>query len=346
MQRQSDFGLHVSQLLLYQLSLRQRTTKLQTIQSVLTSGVPAELGRTQRAPGDTVTGRVQTGERTFQTGHVRQHVFFRNEHIVHHDFTGDGGTQANLALDRRRAQTFPAFLQNEATDDVVVGFCPDHKHVSNGAVGDPHLGALEQVATFGATRAGNHGARVGAVVRLGQTEAADKLAAGQLRQIFLLLLFTAKFVDRHHHQRGLHTHHRAVAGVNALNFTRDQAVADIVQPASAVLGRNGCTQQAQLAHFTEDFHVGLLVAERVQHPRHKLVLAVLACTVTHHALFFSQLLIQQQRIFPVETCLGCGHELSDIRFIGGRVPRGNRKMSATLRTENTTNKRLLCRHLC
>ncbi len=184
------------------------------------------------------------------------------------------------------------------------------------------------------------------MVRLGQTKAADELTTGQLGQILLLLLFTAKFVDRHHHQRGLHTHHRTVTGINALDFTGDKTVADIVQAASAVLGRNGCTQQAQLAHFAEDFHVGLLVTERVQHPRHEFVLAVLACTVTHHALFFSQLLIQQQRIFPVETCLGCGHELSDIRFTGDGVPLGNHNVSVTLRTEKPANKRLLCRHLC
>ena len=45
----------------------------------------------------------------------------------------------------------------------------------------------------------------------------------------LLLLLGAELVDRHHHQRGLHAHHRAVAGVDALDLARDQAVADVVE---------------------------------------------------------------------------------------------------------------------
>ena len=207
MQSQSDFGLHVSQLLLHQLSLRQRAAELQTIQGVLTGGVPAELGSAERAPGDTVASRVQAGERAFQTGYVRQHVLFRYKHVVHHDLAGDGGTQTNLALDGRRAQAFPAFFQNEAANHVIIGLCPNNENVSDRAVGDPHLGALEQVTTFGAACTGNHGARIGAVVRLGQAEAADKLATGQLGQVLLLLLFAAEFIDRHHDQRGLHAHH-------------------------------------------------------------------------------------------------------------------------------------------
>ena len=42
--------------------------------------------------------------------------------------------------------------------------------------------------------------------------------------------------------------------------------------------------------------------ESLKHTRRQLVLGKLFSAVTHHALFFSELLIQQQWIDPVEAC--------------------------------------------
>ncbi|MDT4845306.1 hypothetical protein FQZ97_792910 [compost metagenome] len=145
------------------------------------------------------------------------------------------------------------------------------------------------------------------MVRLGQAEAADPLARRQLGQVFLLLRFSAEFVDRHHHQRGLHAHHRAVTGIDTFDFAGDQAVADVVEAAATVDFRDSRAEQAGLAHLAENRRVGLLVAERFQHSRRQLVGGELLGTVAHHALFFSQLLIEQQRVDPVEACLA-GHK--------------------------------------
>ncbi|MNV70521.1 hypothetical protein D3C71_1634930 [compost metagenome] len=49
------------------------------------------------------------------------------------------------------------------------------------------------------------------------------------------------------------------------------------------------------------------MAECLQHTRRQLVLGELISAVTHHALFFSELLIEQQRVDPVEACF-TGHE--------------------------------------
>ena len=66
LERQGNFGLHVGELLLDQLGLRQRPTELQAIHGVLASGVPAEFRRPQSAPGNAVAGGVQAGEWSFQ----------------------------------------------------------------------------------------------------------------------------------------------------------------------------------------------------------------------------------------------------------------------------------------
>ncbi|MNE51552.1 hypothetical protein D3C80_1461860 [compost metagenome] len=142
------------------------------------------------------------------------------------------------------------------------------------------------------------------MVRLGQAETTDPLATGQLGQVLLFGGFGTEFVDRHHDQRRLHAHHRAVAGVDTLDFTGDQAVAHIVQAAAAVGFRDGRAEQAGLAHLAEDRRVGVLVAEGFQHPRRQLVGGELLRAVAHHALFVGQLLVEQQRVFPVEAGVG------------------------------------------
>jgi hypothetical protein len=149
------------------------------------------------------------------------------------------------------------------------------------------------------------------VVGLGQTEAADPLAGGEFGQVFLALGFGAEFKNRQHHQRGLHAHHRAVAGVDALDLAGDQTVAHVVQAGAAVLLGDGGTQQTQLAHLAEDRGVGVLVAESLQHTRGQLVLAIGLGGLADGALVVGQLGVEQQGVGPVECGLrGLGHQVS------------------------------------
>ena len=46
------------------------------------------------------------------------------------------------------------------------------------------------------------------------------------------------------------------------------------------------------------------MAERLGHPRQQLVLRVSVRGVAHHALLFGELLVEQQRVVPVEAGLG------------------------------------------
>ncbi len=166
------------------------------------------------------------------------------------------------------------------------------------------------------------------MVRLGQAEAADPFAGRQLRQILLLGRLVAELIDRHHDERGLHAHHRAIAGIDTLDFARDQAVGDVVQAGAAVLFRDGRAEQAQFAHLAEDRGVHGLVAEGIEDARLQLVLAVGGGRVAHHALFVGQLLVEQQRVIPVEGGLagGSGHgsvlSLSDSCGRAGRRSQG------------------------
>ena len=68
---------------------------------------------------------------------------------------------------------------------------------------------------------------------------------GELRQIFLALLLRAIGMDRIHHQRRLHAHHRAVAGIDALDLARHQAVGHIAGAEPAIFLGNGDAEQAR-----------------------------------------------------------------------------------------------------
>ena len=198
-----------------------------------------------------------------------------------------------------RREPLGAALDQEAADDAVE-LGPDHREVSDRRVGDPHLGAGEPVAARRLLRARHHRAGIGAVIGLGQAEAADDLARCELRQILLALRLAAIGEDRVHDERGLHRHGRAVAGIDALDLARDQPIGDIAEPGAAVLFRDGGAEQAERAHLGDDGAVEALLAVVQQHAREQLVLRVAARGVAHHALFFRELALEIERILPVE----------------------------------------------
>ncbi|MGY4472035.1 hypothetical protein ACVWWK_007744 [Bradyrhizobium sp. LB9.1b] len=177
---------------------------------------------------------------------------------------------------------------------------PDHEHVGDRRVRDPHLAAGEAIAVRDLLRPRLHAGWIGAGVGLGQAEAADPLAAGELRQVFLALVLVAIGVDRVHHQRGLHRVHRAVAGIDPLDLAGDEAVGDIACIGAAIFLRQRDADQAELAHLVEDLAVGRLFEIGLGDTRQQLVLGVGARGVAHHALVFGELLVEQERIVPLE----------------------------------------------
>ncbi|MEH2548535.1 hypothetical protein V1283_005180 [Bradyrhizobium sp. AZCC 2262] len=223
-------------------------------------------------------------------------------HAVHHDLAGDRGAQGQLAADLRRRQALHALLENEAADLVVMrgGLRPHHEDVGDRGVGNPHLAAGQLVAVGDLLGAGLHAVGVGAGIRLGQTEAADPLAGGELGQVFLALGFVAIGVDRIHHQRRLHRVHRAIAAIDALDLARHEAIGNVARVGAAILLRQRDTDQTEFAHLVEDLAVGLLFEIGLDDARQQLVLRVGARGVADHAFVFGELLVEQERIVPLE----------------------------------------------
>jgi len=104
-----------------------------------------------------------------------------------------------------------------------------------------------------------------------------------------------------HHQRGLHRIHRTVAGIDALDFARHQAIGDIARIGAAIFFRQRDADQAELAHLVEDLAIGLFLEVSLGDARQELVLRIGARGVADHALIFGELLIKHERIVPLES---------------------------------------------
>ena len=143
----------------------------------------------------------------------------------------------------------PVGLDDEAADQVVLvlHFRPDDGDVGDGAGGDPHLLAVQDVLVAVFAGAGAHGRRIRAGVGLGQAEAAKNFAQRHLGQVFLLLFLAAEGVDGIHAQPRLHADERAHAAVAALQLLGHQAVLHARHAGAAVALEAGAVE-AELAH--------------------------------------------------------------------------------------------------
>ncbi len=175
------------ELQLDELGGRERPAELLAVERVLARGVPAELGRAQRAPGDAVARAVEAAERPL-AGRSRpgRSWLLGHEHLVHHDLAGDRGAQAELALDLGRARApscpSPGRSRGPAPSSSLA------QTTKTSAIGELVIHVLEPLSTqppgtFSRPRL--HAAGIGAGVGLGEAEAADELAGREPRQVLL-----------------------------------------------------------------------------------------------------------------------------------------------------------------
>ncbi len=142
-------------------------------------------------------------------------------------------------MDFRRGETFHAFFDDKTDDSAILSFCPNNCDISDGRVGNPHFGTIQDVGIAVVFHVGKHPVWIGACIGFGEAEAADEFAFCQFGQVMATLLFGAEFINRVHHQRTLHGSHGAHAGVAAFQFLHDDAVGDFVHAAAAILCREG-----------------------------------------------------------------------------------------------------------
>ena len=214
----------------------QRLVEDHPLAGVRDRRLQAVAGRAHRAEDDAEPGLVQAAERTGQATGLRQHGRRRQPYVVQHQLGRDRRAQRQLPGDLRRREARRRRRYDEAAD-AVVRPGPDHRDVGHRAVGDPHLRAVQHPVVAVAPGVRAHTGRVRAEVRLGQAEAADRLARGHPRQPLVLLLLAAVLPDRVHRQRPLHRHQRTHPGVGRLDLQAGEPVRDRTEAGAPVPGQ-------------------------------------------------------------------------------------------------------------
>ncbi|MEY3262096.1 MAG: hypothetical protein RLZZ620_1147 [Pseudomonadota bacterium] len=247
-----DLAEHPGELHLNELERRDGLVELDAGLGVLDGRVVTGHRRAERAPGDAKAGVVEARERPTEALHAGEQAILGDAAVLEDELGGDRGLQGVFAVHLRRGEARVTLLDDEAAD-LAVELRPDHGDMRQGAVGDPHLRAVEHVAVAVIDGLGQHAARVRAEVGLGEAEAADHAAGGHLGEVLQPLGFSAEAADGVHREAALHRDEAAQARVAALQLLADQAVGDVGHARAAVALDVGA-QKPHLADLGDEVH--------------------------------------------------------------------------------------------
>ena len=300
MQAERDLGLHVGELFLDELIGGERPAELLAVEHIVAGAMPAELGGAEDAPGDAGARNVETAERA---GAGRRHS-------AADSLPGTTAPSSTISpVMEARSDSLPSIFGVEKPlvprstmkpRILPSSFAQTTAMSATGELVIQIFAPVRLIAVGDLLGAGHHRAGIGAVVGFGEAEAADEFAGRELGQIFAALRFAAVGIDRVHDEGGLHRHHRAVAGIDPLDFAGDQAVGDVAEAGAAVFLRDGRAEKAELAHLEDHGRIVFLLAISGDHARKQFLLGVIARGVAHHPLLFGQFTFEIERIFPFE----------------------------------------------
>jgi hypothetical protein len=157
-----------------------------------------------------------------------------------------------------------ALLDDEGGDaaraQLGLGLGVDHHRVGVGAVGDPHLAAVEQVVAALVLGLELHADDVAAGAGLAHRQRADVLAADQLGQVLALLRLAAVALDLVDAQVAVRAVAQADAGAGAADLLHRHHVRQVAHVGAAVGLGHGDAEHAELAHLAPQVHRELVAA--------------------------------------------------------------------------------------
>ena len=196
-----DCNMHVSKEELSVLELCDRTAELLTGLSKVDGLFHSALCDAECLCSDADTAAVQGLHSDLEAlAFCAEEVFLRNDAVGEYDLSRRGAVQAKLLLVLANREAREGALYDECRNALgalgLVGHGKYNEYVSNIAVGDEDLRAVQNVVVT--LQLSNTGAlcSVRTSVRLGQSESADLVALGQHAEVLLLLLGGAVCDDR------------------------------------------------------------------------------------------------------------------------------------------------------
>ena len=181
-----------------------------------------------------------------------------------------------------------------------IGARGDDQDVAIDRIGDEHFRAVDHpgiaVAAGPRLQPGDVGARIG----LGHRDRADRLAADDRGQIFLLLLGRAAQGDVDRRHVGMNQHRRGEAAEGrASEFLRPHHRRQRAHIGAAIFGRVAHAEKAERAHAAVDLARDLAVALPLLAMRHDFLLDKAADLLAQHPQFLGQLRLLREMEFAV-----------------------------------------------
>src|SRR5438876_8832711 len=155
-------------------------------------------------------------------------------------------------MDLARLETLGTGLHQEAAN-ALFGPGPHDSEVSDIAVRNPALGAVDHPVVTIAPGPCRHAAGVRAKFRLGQAETPDHFALRHERQPALLLLLGPVAMDREHTERTLDRNEAAQPAVATLQLLAGEAIHDVAHPRGAIAMQMHA-EDAQFGQLGHDLH--------------------------------------------------------------------------------------------
>ena len=135
----------------------------------------------------------------------------------------------------------------------LVGDGDDDQYIGVAAVGDECLGAIEDVAIAALLRRGAGVARVGAGAWLSEGPGSKPITGGEMRKIFLLLLFGPGEEDVVGSERVVRGDREADRSVDGREFLDGKNVINVAETGAAISGRDDDAQQTHAGKFLDHF---------------------------------------------------------------------------------------------
>ena len=228
---------------------------------------------------------------------VPQPILRRHAHVLQHDLARPGGVLAHLGDRLAAGDARPVALDDERAHASVlgrgIGLGEDDEEAGDRRVGDPGLGAVEDILVALAHRGAEDARHIGAGRGLGEGVGRQLSAIGQPGQVAFLLIRAAGQDDRPgrevvEHDGGLN------AGAGPGQLLVDDALLQHAQAGAAVRFRDIGADQAGLLRLADDRPRKLIGLIIVLGGREDLLLGEVPRHLADHLLLFGQIEAQHQ----------------------------------------------------
>src|SRR5208337_3462278 len=147
---------------------------------------------------------IQAAKWTPQAGDAGEEIFLWNLAIAERQAGSHRSAQRPFSVNVPRLETRSSLFHQESANFFVFAFGPNHGNIGEGAIGDPHFFAVENVTASLFRRPRQHASGIGAELRLREAEGANRFPGAQTGKPLIFLRVAAKSEDRVHHQGALH----------------------------------------------------------------------------------------------------------------------------------------------